>query len=373
MLAWRSAPESNASRESLAWTRSTRPVIALTRSTMPSRSSPPACAWQVSRQKPTPYSPITSHSRASASKRRTQALSPPAVFSIRIGQREAAGLLRVGEGLPPVVDADLDVDPGADMTTVHDESLRADLGGGLGVLQHELAAGDADAVVGRRDVHEVRRVNVDVDRRAGGVPRRPRAVSAPRNPVGWSGRTGRRRRRGRRPPRAGRPNRRGPRYAYGRAYDPRPTASHPTGLPWPMTPDAAPGVRRRRAEPWLRWDTLDRADEPGGRRVQPPPPYRCPSAEPSQPQSRRADRRARLAFLLLGGLLVGTGATGAYAAKQRDTGPDGHVLGDGRRIGRVRLAPRRRGAFDHQTRYVAEPRQPHGRLRERRHRTPAGR
>ncbi len=39
------------------------------------------------------------------------------------------------------------------------------------------------------------------------------------------------------------------------------------------------------------------------------------------PQSRRADRRARLAFLLLGGLLVGTGATGAEAAKQRAQAP----------------------------------------------------
>ena len=79
------APESNASRESLAWTRSIRPVIALTRSTMPSRSSPPAWAWQVSRQNPAPNSPIASQSRASASNRRAQALSPPAVFSIRIG------------------------------------------------------------------------------------------------------------------------------------------------------------------------------------------------------------------------------------------------------------------------------------------------
>ena len=52
-LACRSAPESNSSRESLACTRSTRPVTALTRSTTPASSSPPACAWQVSRQKPT--------------------------------------------------------------------------------------------------------------------------------------------------------------------------------------------------------------------------------------------------------------------------------------------------------------------------------
>ena len=57
-LACRSAPESNASRESLACTRSIRPVIALTRSTRPTSSSPPAWAWQVSRQKPTVSPPL---------------------------------------------------------------------------------------------------------------------------------------------------------------------------------------------------------------------------------------------------------------------------------------------------------------------------
>ncbi len=69
-LSCRSRPESNASFESFACTRSIRPVIALTRSTTSSRSSPPAWAWQVSRQKPTPNSPTASHSRASASNRR---------------------------------------------------------------------------------------------------------------------------------------------------------------------------------------------------------------------------------------------------------------------------------------------------------------
>jgi uncharacterized Zn-binding protein involved in type VI secretion len=40
--AWRSRPEPNSSRELLQWIRSIRPVMALTRSTMPARSSPPA-------------------------------------------------------------------------------------------------------------------------------------------------------------------------------------------------------------------------------------------------------------------------------------------------------------------------------------------
>ena len=46
-------PEPNSSRELLQCTRSIRPVMALTRSTIVARSSPAACAWQVSRQKPT--------------------------------------------------------------------------------------------------------------------------------------------------------------------------------------------------------------------------------------------------------------------------------------------------------------------------------
>ncbi len=52
-------------------------------------------------------------------------------------------------------------------------------------------------------------------------------------------------------------------------------------------------------------------------------PRRAAARRPSRPnhQRRRADRRARLAFVLLAGLLVGIGATGAYAAKQRDRTP----------------------------------------------------
>ena len=91
-LACRSAPESNSSRESLACTRSTRPVTALTRSTTPASSSPPACAWQVSRQKPTvehrrlePVLERPPRAGPSRSRRRAIALSPPAVFSMRTG------------------------------------------------------------------------------------------------------------------------------------------------------------------------------------------------------------------------------------------------------------------------------------------------
>ena len=53
MLACRSRPEPNSSRELLQCTRSIRPVIALIRSTASARSMPAELAWQVSRQNPT--------------------------------------------------------------------------------------------------------------------------------------------------------------------------------------------------------------------------------------------------------------------------------------------------------------------------------
>jgi hypothetical protein len=91
MLACRSRPEPNGSRELLQCTRSIRPVIALTRSTASARSMPAELAWQVSRQNPTsslssPAACVTaSHSRPIASSDRAIAPSPPAVFSISMG------------------------------------------------------------------------------------------------------------------------------------------------------------------------------------------------------------------------------------------------------------------------------------------------
>src|SRR5664279_4281333 len=84
-LSCRSRPESKSSLLSLACTRSTRPVIALIRSTASSRPMPPAQAWQVSRQNPTSWPSRASHSRAIASSRRAIAWSPPAVFSMSTG------------------------------------------------------------------------------------------------------------------------------------------------------------------------------------------------------------------------------------------------------------------------------------------------
>jgi hypothetical protein len=91
MLACRSRPEPNSSRELLQCTRSIRPVIALIRSTASARSMPAELAWQVSRQKPispppAPAAPATaSHSLPIASSDLAMAPSPPAVFSMSIG------------------------------------------------------------------------------------------------------------------------------------------------------------------------------------------------------------------------------------------------------------------------------------------------
>ena len=94
-LAWRSAPDPAASRESLQCTRSMRPVIALIRSTAATSASPAAQAWQVSRQNPMPLSPMWSHSRAIVSKCLAIAWSPPAVFrGSDPGRLDAAGVAR---------------------------------------------------------------------------------------------------------------------------------------------------------------------------------------------------------------------------------------------------------------------------------------
>ena len=74
-----------------------------------------------------PYSPTASHSRASRSKRRAIALSPPAVFSIRIGSGKPPSSACARERLAPVVDADRRVVAGVDVAAVHDQPLRADL------------------------------------------------------------------------------------------------------------------------------------------------------------------------------------------------------------------------------------------------------
>lgn len=76
---------------------------------------------------------------------------------------EPAGLGRVREGLPPVVEALRDVVALVHVTAVDDQPSGADCRGGVGVLDEQLATGDPDPVVQRRHVDHVRRVDVDVD------------------------------------------------------------------------------------------------------------------------------------------------------------------------------------------------------------------
>ena len=106
MLACRSAPESNASRESLAWTRSIRPVIALTRpSTMSAQVLAPGVGVAGVEAEADPHYADRLPQPGERVEPARHALSPPAVFSIRIGTRPADPL---GE-LAPVVEADLHV------------------------------------------------------------------------------------------------------------------------------------------------------------------------------------------------------------------------------------------------------------------------
>ena len=83
---------------------------------------------------------------------------------------------------------------------VHDQALRPDLRGRLELLVEQLAAGDPDPVVRRRDVDHVVRVHVGIDPgRIEGRPQarrgRSRETSGPSSPADRRGRTGPRQRR----------------------------------------------------------------------------------------------------------------------------------------------------------------------------------
>ena len=71
--------------------------------------------------------------------------------------------LEAVDALAPVVEADVGVLVLAEVAAVHDDALGADLGRRGEVLLEQLAAGDADPVVRRRDVDRVGRVHVEVD------------------------------------------------------------------------------------------------------------------------------------------------------------------------------------------------------------------
>ena len=221
-LAWRSAPESNSSRQSLRWTRSIRPVIARASSTTASRGLPPAWAWQVSRQKPT-FSDPSALEIASHTPRDLVEMARHRVVAAG-GVLDQERDLEVGrlDRLAPVVEADRRVVVLVHMSAVDDQPPRPDRRGGVEVLLEQLAGRDADAVVGRRDVDDVRRVDVEADPRGLGVgPQRLRAPAyrtrGPCIPAGRRGRTARAAPPGPRPRRSGRSARRGPRSRAGAA------------------------------------------------------------------------------------------------------------------------------------------------------------
>jgi hypothetical protein len=85
------------------------------------------------------------------------------VFSIRIGSGKPplswayANVLRQFSKPASYLAAPVHV------AAVDDEPLRPDVRSGFGVLEQELAAGNPDPVIGRRDVEPVGRVDVDLE------------------------------------------------------------------------------------------------------------------------------------------------------------------------------------------------------------------
>ena len=167
----------NSSRELLQCTRSIRPVMALTRSTMPASSSPPAYAWQVSRQKPT-LSSSPAGDRLPEPGHRVQAAGHRAVAARGVLDQHRHRALDPLDRLAPVVVPLARVGARVDVAAVHDHAPRADGGGGLQLLAEQLAAGDPDPVVGGRHVDAVRSVDEDVD----AAPRRTRRAARPGSP-----------------------------------------------------------------------------------------------------------------------------------------------------------------------------------------------
>ena len=130
--------------------------------------------------RPAAASPIASHSRATASRPRAMAWSPPAVFSISIGTGRSVR----STALRQFVVALGHVRVGGDVRRRARSAPAAPIvGGRRQVLAEQLPARDADPVVGAGHVDPVR----GVDERLHPAPRRATSRSAPRRRPGSCG------------------------------------------------------------------------------------------------------------------------------------------------------------------------------------------
>ena len=141
--------------------------------------------------------PSASQSRASASKRRATAFSPPAVFSISTGTSDSSiSSVRGQRPTPSAI-------PSSAWPAWTITAVGADRGRRVAGLLEDLARAVADVRLRRADVDQVGRVDVDADRRSRGA--RPASGCGRRllvRAAGSRGRSARSRRRARRRPRA---------------------------------------------------------------------------------------------------------------------------------------------------------------------------
>ena len=165
--ACRSRLDPAGSRLLLRCTRSIRPVIARTSSTAVARSQPAAQAWQVSSTKPAPNSPMRLPQPGDRVELAGHGVAAARGVLDEQRQREAAVLGLAGEGLAPVVDADRGVVRRPARGRRARPSPSAPIAAAAAACCGEqLAAGDADPVVGRGHVEHVGRVDDDQRRRS---------------------------------------------------------------------------------------------------------------------------------------------------------------------------------------------------------------
>ena len=159
MLACRSRAEPNSSRELFRCTRSIRPVIALARSTTSTRSSP--AAKRVAGVQAEPDAELAD--RVPEPGQRVELAGHRVVAARGVldehRHREAALLLLALEELAPVVHPGRGSSPAVTCPPCTTSPIAPTSAAALGVLHHQLARRDPDAVVQRGEVDHVRGVH----------------------------------------------------------------------------------------------------------------------------------------------------------------------------------------------------------------------